>query len=498
MSSHQVFVIMPFAEEFSDVYLVLRDCMRSPELTTYSMLRADEIATPGRITDQILDSIQEADIVIADISNNNPNVMFELGYARALQKPTIILNQNVAAAPFDIAELRQIVYDRQRLVGDLRPQITTALRATAAMLMINSSKGQTAEIALLSSTSSESMGTALVPQAQSLNEADTRPLLSPEELVNRLSVLEIEVQLASESSDVQRVASVAQEAKGLIDTVTLTGASKQSLDRLAGQIGDLAVEFHNAKLYREAEDLFNRALKVDDNHTGVFIQYALYFALHKRDFTRAEELISRAERMGGSVTRIASARSKISVLKAHDSPGEVSPALLDDLRQRWEGNLGNVDACMSYLLMLDRLGRQDEAIDQYRRRAADLPPIATNTGYKLHRGFADAVAGDDIPEHEIFCRGIYENLLQHHPKDHQVLSNLAVLRLHGDAESKRLGLTHYLAAYSVSRTETQTRRGFSQAVRSLVGRLDIAAKIARGDPLDDSDARAITLATFED
>src|SRR3990172_4373473 len=109
-----------------------RDVERLPDIPKLSVYRADDISDPGRITDQVLAAIQDCDFVIADVTGSNPNVMFELGYARALGRLAIIINQDVTASPFDIAEMRQIVYDRRRLVGDLRPQLTVAVKSVLA------------------------------------------------------------------------------------------------------------------------------------------------------------------------------------------------------------------------------------------------------------------------------------------------------------------------------------------------------------------------------
>jgi len=89
----RIFVIMPFSDEFEDVYAMIADSVREIS-QRHSLqlipLRADEIAEPGRITDQVLRAIDESPFLIADMTDNNPNVMYELGYAHALEKPTII------------------------------------------------------------------------------------------------------------------------------------------------------------------------------------------------------------------------------------------------------------------------------------------------------------------------------------------------------------------------------------------------------------------------
>jgi nucleoside 2-deoxyribosyltransferase len=65
------------------------------------------MAEPGRITDQIVNAIETADLIVADLTGNNPNVMFELGYADRAGKEVVLLNQEIGATPFDIKDWRQ-------------------------------------------------------------------------------------------------------------------------------------------------------------------------------------------------------------------------------------------------------------------------------------------------------------------------------------------------------------------------------------------------------
>jgi hypothetical protein len=67
---------------------------------------------PGVILQDITRSIVESDVIVADITPTNPNVFYELGYAHALQKPTILLaNRQLEKLPFDIGGYRVIFYD---------------------------------------------------------------------------------------------------------------------------------------------------------------------------------------------------------------------------------------------------------------------------------------------------------------------------------------------------------------------------------------------------
>ena len=50
-------------------------------------------------------------MVIADITPVNQNVFYELGYAHALGKPTILLAERGKEFPFDVRGYRVLMYD---------------------------------------------------------------------------------------------------------------------------------------------------------------------------------------------------------------------------------------------------------------------------------------------------------------------------------------------------------------------------------------------------
>ena len=77
----------------------------------YKCIRADEMPTPGRIDQQVIDLLLNADLVIADLSDHNPNVFYELAVRHASQKPVILLIEDGEQIPFDIKTHRTIFYD---------------------------------------------------------------------------------------------------------------------------------------------------------------------------------------------------------------------------------------------------------------------------------------------------------------------------------------------------------------------------------------------------
>ncbi len=73
--------------------------------------RADLIAKPGRITQQIIEKLRSTDVVIADLTGQNANVMYELGLRHGTGKPCVLLCQKNQKLPFDLADLRTIFYE---------------------------------------------------------------------------------------------------------------------------------------------------------------------------------------------------------------------------------------------------------------------------------------------------------------------------------------------------------------------------------------------------
>ncbi|MFF5313073.1 hypothetical protein [Streptomyces massasporeus] len=94
-----------------------------------STVRADSIAHAGDINEQICRHVVEFDLVVADVSGGNPNVMYELGLRHITGKPTIHIGE-AGQLPFDIASIRTIRYQRTRShLAGARKEIESALEA---------------------------------------------------------------------------------------------------------------------------------------------------------------------------------------------------------------------------------------------------------------------------------------------------------------------------------------------------------------------------------
>jgi nucleoside 2-deoxyribosyltransferase len=104
------FVLMPFQRNLDRVYeAAIKPAAEKAKLRCE---RADEITAPGVILEQIDERIQRAQIIIADLTGSNSNVAQELGYARALQKPFVLLMEehDISRLPFDVRHYRVLKY----------------------------------------------------------------------------------------------------------------------------------------------------------------------------------------------------------------------------------------------------------------------------------------------------------------------------------------------------------------------------------------------------
>lgn len=103
------FVIMPFEANFRRLY----ENHIKPvfEKNGFKIMKADDIYTLTSIPDDIRNYIENSDLVLADITNKNPNVLYELGLAHGMKKETVILTQKEEDIASDLKHLRYFKYD---------------------------------------------------------------------------------------------------------------------------------------------------------------------------------------------------------------------------------------------------------------------------------------------------------------------------------------------------------------------------------------------------
>ena len=133
------FVISPIGEEGSEIRersdQVLKHIITSSvEQLGYTIIRADKISEPGIITTQIIEHIVDAELVIADLTDKNPNVFYELAIRHAIRKPLVQMIKKGEVIPFDVAATRIIQFDLHSLdsVASAKDEIVSQVKSLEA------------------------------------------------------------------------------------------------------------------------------------------------------------------------------------------------------------------------------------------------------------------------------------------------------------------------------------------------------------------------------
>lgn len=114
------FVISPIGDEGSDKRSrsdkVLKHII-TPAVKEcgYETIRADNIPEPGIITSHVIQHLIDDPLVIADLSESNPNVFYELAIRHFIGKPIVQIIQTRESIPFNVFPISTIKFD----LGDL-------------------------------------------------------------------------------------------------------------------------------------------------------------------------------------------------------------------------------------------------------------------------------------------------------------------------------------------------------------------------------------------
>lgn len=104
------FVMQPFAAPYDSYY----EKIYKPAIEKAGLrpIRADaDIFGTGKIMEQVWRGINDATVLIAELTTRNPNVFYELGVAHASKKPVVLVSSAERDVPFDLHHIRVIYYD---------------------------------------------------------------------------------------------------------------------------------------------------------------------------------------------------------------------------------------------------------------------------------------------------------------------------------------------------------------------------------------------------
>ncbi|OFD61449.1 hypothetical protein [Bacillus mycoides] len=112
------FIITPIGDDQSDIRRAADGAIDAVIVPALCEMGFDEenikvahrMPSPGSINKQVISSVLECDLAVANLTNLNPNVMYELAIRHAARKPVIQICQKGTRLPFDITEERTIFY----------------------------------------------------------------------------------------------------------------------------------------------------------------------------------------------------------------------------------------------------------------------------------------------------------------------------------------------------------------------------------------------------
>lgn len=138
-SKDTCFVIMPFGGWVGGYYeSIYAPAIKAAGLEPH---RADDLNRPSTIVHDIWEYTKAARLLLADLTERNPNVFYELGLAHAIAKPAILVADSIEAIPFDLRHLRVIVYNKNdpgwgsRLGASITSSVLEVLKSPKASVL---------------------------------------------------------------------------------------------------------------------------------------------------------------------------------------------------------------------------------------------------------------------------------------------------------------------------------------------------------------------------
>ncbi|GAB4376186.1 MAG: hypothetical protein Kow0042_22280 [Calditrichia bacterium] len=122
-----IFAAMPFDPAYEDTFFLAM--APAAQAVGATCTRVDREEFQGNIVEEVKHLIQKSAAVIIDLSEAKPNVLYEAGFAHALQRPCVhICSTPLDKLPFDVAQWKTIPYSRGQ-VNRLKKPLIRALKA---------------------------------------------------------------------------------------------------------------------------------------------------------------------------------------------------------------------------------------------------------------------------------------------------------------------------------------------------------------------------------
>jgi hypothetical protein len=111
-----VFVLMPFKAKLSAIYT--NHIRKLGDDLGLTIRRADDMFSTKPFMDKVWAGICNARLILADCTERNPNVFYEIGIAHAIGKQVVLITRSARDIPSDITQFEYIQYDQDPVAVD--------------------------------------------------------------------------------------------------------------------------------------------------------------------------------------------------------------------------------------------------------------------------------------------------------------------------------------------------------------------------------------------
>ena len=277
------FVIMPISDQgdypkghFEKVYEQI--FVPAIEATGYDAFRVDEDNMCTPIVEKIFKAIQECPMALCDLSNRNPNVLYELGIRQAYDKPVVLVKDEKTERIFDVSGINTISYMSTRLyeeVLDARKRISDAIismkegKQNSIIKVLNAQKAMVSSDSMTKEEKIEILLSGLVKDVNDLKNQDRQSMI--ESVYNKYPYNNWEN-------------SYVKEKNGLATLTYFISLKKDITDNEIKRVVDTVSNHYNVKInYIIDDDVLCLEIVSDDMQKCNFVYKDLEIRLRDRE-----------------------------------------------------------------------------------------------------------------------------------------------------------------------------------------------------------------------